>query len=80
MFCSQIQNYLMCLLHALSHVHKFDYIHRDVKPSNFLYNLKLNTGVLIDFGLAQKQPSSKDCEEARLKVKLSEGFSYYPSS
>lgn len=52
----QIKKYLFCLISALEHVHLKKFIHRDIKPSNFLYNPTLETGVLIDFGLAQKQP------------------------
>ena len=32
-----IQNYMKNLLIALKHVHSYKIIHRDVKPSNFLY-------------------------------------------
>lgn len=52
----EISRYMFCMLSALEHVHKHGYIHRDVKPSNFLYNVAQQTGVLIDFGLAQRAP------------------------
>ena len=44
---------------ALAHLHHHGVIHRDVKPSNFLYAQE-NGGraVLLDFGLAQKANSS----------------------
>jgi serine/threonine protein kinase len=64
-----MQNYLRCLLKALSHVHSYHFIHRDIKPSNFLYNFALNTGVLIDFGLAQRQPDSVEVFESRSSKK-----------
>ncbi|KAJ3160213.1 hypothetical protein HDU86_001049 [Geranomyces michiganensis] len=51
----QIRQYMRALLRALEYVHKQKILHRDVKPSNFLYDPKLGTGVLCDFGLAQKE-------------------------
>ncbi|KAJ3172387.1 hypothetical protein HDU87_007891 [Geranomyces variabilis] len=53
----QIRQYMRALLRALEHVHKHRVLHRDVKPSNFLYDPMLGTGVLCDFGLAQKEES-----------------------
>lgn len=34
----ELQRYMRALLTALRHVHSFGVIHRDVKPSNFLYD------------------------------------------
>ncbi|KAI8819660.1 kinase-like domain-containing protein [Fimicolochytrium jonesii] len=51
----EIRDYMRALLSGLEHIHKYRIIHRDVKPSNFLYNLKMRTGVLCDFGLAQRE-------------------------
>lgn len=44
---------------SLAHLHAHNVIHRDVKPSNFLYAPE-NGGraVLLDFGLAQKASSN----------------------
>lgn len=50
-----IKMYLWELLQALSFVHSKGIIHRDVKPTNFLYNPELGRGVLVDFGLAELQ-------------------------
>ncbi|XP_062562116.1 cell division cycle 7-related protein kinase [Armigeres subalbatus] len=50
---TETQLYMKNLLIALKRVHEFNVIHRDVKPSNFLYNRKKQTFLLVDFGLAQ---------------------------
>lgn len=50
----ETQNYIKNLLIALQRVHSHNIIHRDVKPSNFLYNRKHSKYVLVDFGLAQE--------------------------
>lgn len=50
---NELQNYMRNLLIALKHVHGFDVIHRDVKPSNFLHDRKNQKYLLVDFGLAQ---------------------------
>jgi serine/threonine protein kinase len=48
-----IKMYMRTLVAALSFVHENNVIHRDVKPSNFLYDASTQQGVLADFGLAQ---------------------------
>lgn len=50
-----IRCYLRALLRGLAHVHSKKIIHRDVKPSNFLYDPVRKTGILVDFGLAERQ-------------------------
>ncbi|XP_022113034.1 cell division cycle 7-related protein kinase [Pieris rapae] len=49
----EVSRYLHALLIALRHVHSFGVIHRDVKPSNFLYDRERRRYLLVDFGLAQ---------------------------
>lgn len=60
---TETQLYMKNLLIALKRVHEFNVIHRDVKPSNFLYNRKKQTFLLVDFGLAQ-DISSRVIKEA----------------
>lgn len=52
----ETQQYIQNLLIALKRVHSHHIIHRDVKPSNFLYNRKHSYYMLVDFGLAQELP------------------------
>ncbi|KAG8132632.1 putative Cell division cycle 7-related protein [Naja naja] len=55
----EVRNYMFNLLKALKRIHHFGIVHRDVKPSNFLYNRQLQQYALVDFGLAQGTPETK---------------------
>lgn len=62
----EIKHYMYNLLVALEWTHRNNIIHRDIKPTNFLFNRKTRKGVLIDFGLAQfyeEQTKSKTKED-----------------
>lgn len=53
MTIQETRDYMRALLTALRRVHEFNIIHRDVKPSNFLYDRQNKRYLLVDFGLAQ---------------------------
>lgn len=50
---SEIRKYMSDLLNACDYIHGLGIIHRDIKPTNFLWNIHSKHGVLVDFGLAQ---------------------------
>ena len=41
------------LLDAVDHLAEKGVMHRDIKPTNFLYDPESRTGLLIDFGLSE---------------------------
>lgn len=55
-----IKKYLWEMFSALEFVHLKNVIHRDLKPTNFLYDPWKGRGVLVDFGLAEKYVSVKN--------------------
>ncbi|KAL1962795.1 hypothetical protein VTN77DRAFT_9164 [Rasamsonia byssochlamydoides] len=54
---ADMRHYFRSLFTALASVHKHGILHRDIKPTNFLYNPERREGVLVDFGLAERQGS-----------------------
>ncbi|ESP04473.1 hypothetical protein LOTGIDRAFT_136165 [Lottia gigantea] len=67
----EVKNYMKNLLLSLRRVHQFDIIHRDVKPSNFLYNRQTNQYALVDFGLAHKAPGESKQNSGDIQSKKS---------
>ncbi|KAI5608892.1 cell division cycle 7-related protein kinase isoform X1, partial [Silurus asotus] len=55
----EVLQYMYHLLKALKHIHEFGIIHRDIKPTNFLYNRHDKKYALVDFGLAQGTPDTQ---------------------
>ncbi|ETN45363.1 uncharacterized protein HMPREF1541_09194 [Cyphellophora europaea CBS 101466] len=67
-----IRHYFHSLLSGLEHVHEMGIIHRDIKPTNFLYDVKKRKGVLVDFGLAEREGTDWQhclCREEKNKRK-----------
>lgn len=52
---SEMRMYFKSLFTALAAVHEHQILHRDIKPTNFLYNPAHSRGVLVDFGLAERE-------------------------
>lgn len=44
---------MFTLLSAVEHLAEWGVMHRDIKPTNFLYDPTTHTGLLIDFGLSE---------------------------
>jgi cell division control protein 7 len=54
---SQVKIYMSQLLSFLVHIHKRGVIHRDIKPSSFLFDPSTNRGCTIDCGLCEEDLS-----------------------
>lgn len=67
----EVRHYIFHLLKALRHIHNFGIIHRDIKPTNFLFNRQTKEYALVDFGLAQGTP---DTQIELLKVVKSKSY------
>ncbi|CAO0799581.1 unnamed protein product [Mucor circinelloides] len=72
-----IKYYMKSLFTALQQLHRFKILHRDVKPSNFLYNIRKRAGYLIDFRLAESEDDVKLLERYVEKAAKMSKFSVY---
>ena len=66
---AQIAAYMYALTDALAHVHGQGIIHRDIKPTNFLYHRRHGKFLLVDFGLAQMAGKGGDAGAVRKPAK-----------
>jgi len=55
---NQIRGYMRALLTSLQTMHAASVVHRDIKPGNFLFNLKSSQARLVDFGMARSQDAA----------------------
>jgi cell division control protein 7 len=55
MTVNDMRVYFKQLFTAVQAVHEHQIIHRDIKPTNFLYSPTTQKGVLVDFGLAERE-------------------------
>ncbi|GAN03730.1 Ser/Thr protein kinase [Mucor ambiguus] len=75
-----IKYYMKSLFTALQQLHRFKILHRDVKPSNFLYNIRKRAGYLIDFGLAESEDDVMKLERQVKEAAKMSKFSVYPQA
>ncbi|RSH85246.1 hypothetical protein EHS25_005053 [Saitozyma podzolica] len=63
---THIKMYMLHLLQGLKDIHRRGIVHRDIKPANFLFDYESGTGVICDFGLAERYipPRRATCQHA----------------
>lgn len=65
-----IKNYTSQLLKALEFIHTKGIIHRDIKPNNFLYDVGKGKGILVDFGLAEREQETSSSSSSKNKTQI----------
>jgi cell division control protein 7 len=83
MTVSDMRLYFRSLFTALRSVHEHHILHRDIKPTNFLYNPARSRGVLVDFGLAEREGTDWThcaCELDPAEHRYQIEHSYYAST
>lgn len=65
--------YMRGLLRALAALHERNVLHRDVKPSNYLYDRETGESTLVDFGLAQRVESLEALKQKRRRRRADHG-------
>ena len=83
MTVADMRLYFRSLFTALRSVHEHHILHRDIKPTNFLYNPERSRGVLVDFGLAEREGTEWThcaCELDPAERRYQIEHSYYAST
>eukprot|EP00908_Phaeocystis_cordata_P013943 Transcript_25055.p1 GENE.Transcript_25055~~Transcript_25055.p1 ORF type:complete len:441 (-),score=124.99 Transcript_25055:65-1387(-) len=57
-----IGSYMTGLFSALIHIHNHGFIHRDIKPTNVLYNFQSRRTKVVDFGLVQMRDEAPQAQ------------------
>ena len=70
------KQYMLALSDVLRDFHTLGFVHRDVKPQNFLYHKQSQRAFLIDFGLSEYSPT-RHVDFGRFSSSVQRLFSVY---
>jgi serine phosphatase RsbU (regulator of sigma subunit)/predicted Ser/Thr protein kinase/tetratricopeptide (TPR) repeat protein len=65
MQANQLVDIAMQLSRALREIHRYQLVHRDIKPGNIVFDHQTKTVKIIDFGLAETDQKIQEREEGR---------------